>query len=121
LDVSVSSNTKYEFDYWLQVNSTTSAGLVVEPYITDASLNAQTVKIGGTTGNSAAVGASFPSGSLPTTPVFATGTGQDWFVHMEFKGVTGATETVWGLMLAKITSGTATVRAGSRVYYRLAT
>jgi hypothetical protein len=121
LDVSVSSSTQYEFEYWLQVNSTTSAGLVVEPYITDATLNAAAIKIGGTTGTSAAVGASVVTGGVPTTPVFATDSTVDWFVHMKFKGVTGSTETVWGLKLAKITSGTATLRAGSRVYYRLAT
>jgi hypothetical protein len=102
------------------VNSSTTAGLQMNITSDDASGVGSAVVIGGSSAAGAAVGNYNGINTSGTGPIFATvGSGQDQLVKIMAKYNTGITATYMTLILGKVTSGTATLRAGSKIYYRL--
>ena len=118
----ISPSTTYEFDYWLVVNSSDGNGVRLSP---SSDSNISTVgtgiMLGGDTSVTTQTSAFSDLTQGPSNQALLGrgGPGTDAFVRVSMKYKMANNATYMGLSLMKQTSGTATLRAGSKIYYRL--
>ena len=116
LNTTVAANTKYEIDMWLALNSSTTAGLNLTISSDDATSTVNAVVVAGTTVS--AVGTFNVTALSTNIGVQSTYSTGDTLTHVVGEFKTGASATLLQLNVLKVTSGTAIVRAGSKIHIR---
>jgi hypothetical protein len=116
LNTTVLASTKYEFDMWLELNSSTTAGLNLTIDSDDATSTIAAVSNHGTTAQAASLAhVQALSTNIGVQSTYSTG---DTMTHIVGEFKSGASATLLRVNVLKVTSGTAIVRAGSKVHIR---
>jgi hypothetical protein len=115
----VSASTTYEFEIWLVVNCSTTSGVRLTVATDGTGPSIQSVWEAQTT-DTAGVGFSYNSAGAAPTQTVATGVSNlDSVVHIVAKIATGTSATYVGISWNVVTAATGTIRAGSKMNYRV--